>query len=126
MREILFRGKRAYNGEWIYGDLFHIDGEVIICNHSKGFNIAVIPSTVGEFTGFTDMHGRKIFEGDILEFTNSDGEKTPYEIYWNGSKACWYIREYNWYEDDCSYWDPKHFEIIGNIYDNLELIKQED
>lgn len=68
-RKIKFRGKRLDNGEWIYGDLIHIDksdiGIVTDYDHWQGRRVD--PETVGQFTGITDDSGKYVYEGDRLE-----------------------------------------------------------
>ena len=135
MREILFRGKRADNGEWIYGSLLvdypccknGVDETVKLysildfkTNEEEVKKVEVIPETVGQYTGLTDKNGKKIFEGDILSYieeieTRSRGKETLKGIYEVKFEYCGFSPL------DCL--ACNHLEIIGNIYDNPELLK---
>lgn len=127
MREILFRGKRTDNGEWETGSLVIIrdgcsDKEVFIADKMTGYHTPVIPETVSQFTGLTDKNGRKIFEGDIVEsggriwlveYSNKYGQfmMTTYT-----EKGISWSRSFDLIP-------PDWCEVIGNIYDNPELLE---
>ena len=131
MREILFRGKRMDNGEWVYGYYVHI-GPVscqrtyIIPEYASALYVnEVYPSTVGQYTGLNDKHGKRIFEGDVAKVLQGKDKDIAYVGFENGAfmlypktgniyeRTLW---EY-WYND----WDV---EVIGNITDNPELLEK--
>lgn len=133
MREILFRGKRADNGEWVEGSLL-IDPD-IEKYYINGFNYymadfalqreetsdEVIPETVGQYTGLTDKNGNKIFERDICQFCH-EGEYTNYEVVWFGSK--WVIVMCGTSDvDDLDLFFCERAIVIGNVRDNPELLE---
>lgn len=143
MREILFRGKRLDNGEWLYGyyaKLPHpitaflkdfivevkFDESDVVGNIEY---ILVDPETVGQFTGVLDNNGKKIFEGDIVSFYEVLGQKglmeymEPFKGVVKYGKGYYYVEYINkrnqkgiWQLSSC--W---HLEVVGNIHDNKEL-----
>lgn len=140
MREILFRGKSEYNGEWIFGSL-HIErgetdrnGKTNIDYRILGMRGEcdyVIPETVGQFTGLTDTKGKKIFEGDILQYWNRHKEiydGTCVVKYGEFNCSCC-NGVYGWYleDGDIRYLEDETYllyEVRGNIYDNPKLLKE--
>lgn len=138
MREILFRGKRLDSGEWITGQLLNFeDGRARICErgtdifcYEKDESIIqtvahrIAPETVGQYTGFVDKNGKKIFEGDIVSICNS---KTFFFIvYWNHAVKSFILKStVNGVNGiDCNVLNStQDIEVVGNIYDNPELIK---
>lgn len=128
MREILFRGKRKDNGKWAYGYLYiRNDGQYEISFYSKYFDFErftydVIPETVGQYIGLTDKNGKKIFEGDILKNIESD---EIIDICYSGCSFRYSYNNsiYGYGVDDIEEGIlTDEFEIIGNIYDNPELL----
>jgi len=125
MREILFRGKRLDNGEWVYGSLLIQKGEYISKNEvtpneyyifgRQGEHYLVIPKTVGQCTGLTDKHGKKIFEGDIVDGSGD------YPMSKGSVEFCDGAFEINHFCEAESpsllaSWD-NHIEVVDNIYD---------
>lgn len=118
MREILFRGKRIDNGEWIMGDFSkESDGSSGIRPAGKIIRYRVIPKTLGQFTGLTDKNGKKIFEGDIVKYENK-----IYEIKYLEKYARFAPSNESTVFMVCAF---NHLEVVGNIYDNPELLKGE-
>lgn len=140
MREILFRGKRVDNGEWSYGSLLIQSGEWLSNEEpapdeswiygKQGEHYLVILETVGQFTGLTDKNGRKIFEGDICRFDNGEPNEseryTNYAVQWDCVNSQWHIVENNNCEDCLDIFFCKRAKVIGNIYDNPDLLEVEE
>lgn len=118
MREILFRAKRETTNEWVYGyfvkeyDDFQIYVQPQIITRSG--REYVNENTLGQFTGLTDKNGVKIFEGDIVEY-----EGTRYSINYLPHYARFSAVKPNTVFCVFAY---QRGEVIGNIYDNPELI----
>lgn len=136
MREILFRGKGTIDGEWKYG---YYAGEVCKTPFSPttkqdniiqlGSNLwcEVVPDTVGQFTGLTDKNGTKIFEGDFVRISEDyyDGlHCSGNEVYYSDGAFCveYETSEYDVTSVGFLISEGVEVEVIGNIYDNPELI----
>lgn len=133
MREILFRGKRKDNGEWVEGYYACIGETTVILTGELDFSKwdikakmnVIIPETVGQFTGVTDKNGIKIFEGDIVKWDYRSSDGKVYQVKYDVSCACFVTsREHNGAIIYLSFDnDGQHIEILGNIYDNPELLE---
>lgn len=126
MREILFRGKRKLNKEWIAGSLhtekFTADEEYLCCEINQ---CDVYPETVGQYTGLTDKNGKRIFEGDIVLDEQSEYN---YLIKWFPEYACFSLANKNGHmEFGCDEIEIflNDLVVIGNVTDNPELLKGE-
>ena len=136
MTEILFRGKRLDNGEWVEGNLFvsDTDGGTYILAGSRIVTIEweVDPSTVGQYTGLKDKNGKRIFDGDIIAVPFEE-DLSPWEencIYYENGKVYFDEIRFGWYVkfkgDELTLWeyDDCGVTIIGNIHDNPEFMKE--
>lgn len=128
MREILFRGKRLDNNEWAYGNLIiWNDGSACIDNgNTIDYMIAIDPETIGEYTGIKDKNGNRIFEGDIITGLFMFGmQKKAICGFRDGSFGAFWERgghtEFSPFTGCCNI----EWEVIGNTYDNPELMEGE-
>lgn len=140
-REILFRGKREDNGEWVEGFYVNIGktcpsiatGKLAIERNKLAPEMhKVIPETVGQYIGLTDKNGRKIFEGDIVKYVDKYGQEVlSYIVEWS-KDSCMFFLKCIGFDDrfdsdfDVFYGEPEPFEIVGNIHDNPELVRKDD
>ncbi len=138
MREILFRGKREDNGEWVCGYYCHC---VYAMNGGKTYPAIqqtddgslyfreIIPETIGQYTGLTDKNGKKIFEGDIVK--DEQAKMLGKVVYATAAAAAedfdgiagFMVDNADVYDGLQNYNGFWHLcEVIGNIYDNPELL----
>lgn len=137
MREILFRGKRVNNGEWVEGIYYPVKYSGFSIPGGTDYNILTYPSgggeiqaqviseTIGQYTGLTDKNGVKIFEGDIVTYNKEYGGETREKgtVYWCDG-AFWVENV----QDEEGYGllgalVKYQLEVIGNVHDNPELLE---
>lgn len=125
MREIKFRAQDIASNKWLFGDLRHHKDNVCIFDQGGTKGEQVKRETVGQFTGLRDINGKDIYEGDILDVSYADEEsylevrfvRGVFAFLWNGDL-----------DDEFPCNAPTHewAKVIGNIYDNPELLNKED
>ena len=141
MREILFKAKRIDNGEWVEGYLVGFRKDTypnrykIIEEEGIYYEVSneVNPNTICQYTGLTDKSGNKIWENDVVKRYTSNGNE------WRISKIVWADHSLNmgWCIEDIKILteysgrlfkvgfdvnDAEKCEVIGNIFDNKDLI----
>lgn len=134
MREILFRTKRMVSEKWVEGNYvekYDLLGKrhliLYTDNYVRWKCVEIVPETLCQFTGLCDKNGKKIWENDILmaHLDESYPEDATYEtVEWG--VAGWVGHEIG--STDKEYlnkFDLEHYEVVGNIFDNKELLQEE-
>ena len=145
MEKILFRGKELKTGKWAYGNYYYEskanqqyitwNGKDALGNFGDRYhpvtNVVIDETTVGQYTGLKDKNGKRIFEGDILRNSRNDlfvvryicggFDCEPIKEFYKQPKISWNtlgeLQNASWVEDNN--------EVIGNIYDNPNLLPME-
>lgn len=141
-REILFKAKRIDNGEWVEGYYVYCRKRhyiLPVLNKAIGFDeredewVEVAPDTLCQYTGLTDKNGKKIWENDIVncwtcidigDFANYRVEIGYVEMNY-GSFGLHRIQDDTYYRPFKDYFEGYNLHIIGNIFDNPELLEVE-
>lgn len=139
-RQVLFRGKQKDDGKWLQGfyaiqsnhacyqselkyTSFILKDEFMDWGLGGLAEYEVIPESVGQFTGLTDKNGNKIFEGDIVKCLSLENGYVNKEVYYAEDRARFVLGSLG---SDYDFEEYINVEVIGNIYDNPELLHNGD
>lgn len=136
MREILFRGKTAYEEDWKegwYGEncfgSWPLRPAIAPFDEARNGHLhyeEIIPDTVGQYTGLTDKNGKKIFEGDIVLGRFEFGMKVPSLVVFRyGAFGLEWVHAGKTVFTAFTGFCNVDFEVIGNVFDNPELLNKE-
>ena len=129
MRVIKFRAQDIASNKWLYGDIRHHKNDVCIFEQGGNKGEQVKPETIGQYTGLVDRNGREIYEGD---FINDDGSTWGGVVQWHPNGYFFINDSYGKKYPRCDSYrslgdmlDGRPLVVVGNIYDNKELLKGE-
>jgi uncharacterized phage protein (TIGR01671 family) len=130
-REILFHGKNRTLDKWVEGYYKKNGKDVLIGEELRaGTYHYVDPASVGQYVNRTDKNGTRIFEGDVVQFykeINGETFQGKYVVYYEDAYCAFMLREIDSttnmpselpFGSECQY-----YEVIGNVYDNPELLE---
>ena len=129
MRNIIFRGKSLREGKWVYGDLIQLQTRSRIHQWENYWRVSydIDSDTIGQFTGLTDNNDNRIYEGDIVSGLFRFGmKKNALVTFKDGAFGL------EWYRGDIAHFDAftsicnVTYQVLGNIYDNPELLFKEE
>ena len=129
MRVIKFRAQDIASNKWLFGDIRHHKNDVCIFEQRGNKGEQVKPETIGQYTGLVDRNGREIYEGD---FINYDGSTWGGVVQWHPNGYFFINDSYGKKYPRCDSYrslgdmlDGRPLIVVGNIYDNKELLKGE-
>lgn len=140
-RQIIFRGKcvpeSRYAGEWVFGSCVQCENGETLIIYAQSDNCTsmyhVVPESIGQYTGLSDVNGNDIYEGDIVKMTTAAFGDEIFRIGYEDSHIGAFCLCSDEQEDTSRFvgifgrnygYEPFYCEVIGNIYDNPELLKQ--
>lgn len=132
MREIEFRGKDIHFNKWVYGYYHYLANtkEECILEYYRNTSTVIDRNTLGQYTGLKDKNSKMIFEGDIVKqsihYINSDEDEEYVSIVkWKQDWCAFALNHINGMIGSSYFTVNDNVEVVGNIYDNPELLEVE-